>query len=43
MKRALLEHFKTVAAIKRADLAALQRVRGIGPRLAASIHAHLGV
>ncbi len=43
MKRALLEHFKTVAAIKRADLAALQRVRGVGPRLAASIHAHLGV
>jgi len=42
IKRALLSHFKTIAAIKSADVSSLQQVRGVGPLLAESVHAHLG-
>jgi excinuclease ABC subunit C len=37
MKKRLIKHFGTVAAIKAADEAALQEVDGIGPALAAKI------
>ena len=41
-KRALLEHFKTMAAIKTADEDALRQVRGVGPALARTLRLHLG-
>jgi len=39
--KALLRHFGSVAALRRATPAEIQEVPGIGPALAASIHAHL--
>ncbi|MCA9690961.1 MAG: excinuclease ABC subunit UvrC [Myxococcales bacterium] len=41
LKKALLAHFGTVAAIRAADLAALQEVPGVGAKVAARIHAAL--
>ncbi len=38
LKRALLKHFGSLAAIRRADLEALQAVAGVGPKLARKIH-----
>src|SRR5690606_37873537 len=41
LKRALVRHFGSVAAIRRADVEALAEVKGIGPALAERIHASL--
>jgi excinuclease ABC subunit C len=38
LKRALVQHFGSVAAIRDADLDALAQVRGIGSALAKRIH-----
>ncbi|MFM8156005.1 MAG: excinuclease ABC subunit UvrC [Actinomycetes bacterium] len=40
-RKALLQHFGTVRAIKAATTAELQEVTGVGSTLAAAIHAHL--
>ena len=40
-RKALLQHFGTVRAIKAATTAQLQEVTGVGSALAAAIHAHL--
>ncbi len=42
VKKALIKHFGSVAAIKLADVDALQTVKGIGPRLAAKIRETIG-
>jgi excinuclease ABC subunit C len=42
LKKALLAHFGTVAALRSADERALSEVPGVGPRLAATIAAHFG-
>ena len=39
--RALLRHFGSVAALKRATPEEIRELPGIGPKLAAAIHAHL--
>ncbi|MGN8027692.1 excinuclease ABC subunit UvrC [Microbacterium sp. 22242] len=39
--KALLRHFGSVAALRRADAAEIQEVQGIGPALAEAIRAHL--
>ncbi|MCK6080490.1 excinuclease ABC subunit UvrC [Microbacterium sp. EYE_5] len=39
--RALLRHFGSVSALKQATPEQIQELPGIGPRLAASVHAHL--
>lgn len=39
--RALLRHFGSVAALKRATLEEITELPGVGPKLAAAIHAHL--
>ena len=39
--KALLRHFGSVAALKRATPAEISELPGVGPKLAASIHAHL--
>ncbi len=39
--KVLLRHFGSVKQLRTADIAALQRVKGVGPVLAATIHAHL--
>ncbi|WP_084344444.1 excinuclease ABC subunit UvrC [Microbacterium resistens] len=39
--RALLRHFGSVAALRRAEPSQIQEVTGIGPALAQSIHTHL--
>lgn len=39
--KALLRHFGSVAALKRATPAEIEELPGVGPKLAASIHAHL--
>ncbi|WOQ68496.1 excinuclease ABC subunit UvrC [Microbacterium limosum] len=39
--RVLLRHFGSVAALRRADTAAITEVKGIGPKLAATIHSRL--
>ena len=39
--KALLRHFGSVAALKRATAAEIEELPGVGPKLAASIHAHL--
>ena len=41
LKRALLKHFGTIAAVRAADPEALQAVSGVGPKLARTIHAAL--
>ncbi|MCB9567505.1 MAG: excinuclease ABC subunit UvrC [Myxococcales bacterium] len=41
-KKALLRHFGSLAAIRRADVEALKAVKGVGPRLAARIRELLG-
>jgi excinuclease ABC subunit C len=38
LKRALVQHFGSIAAIRRADPETLEQVRGIGPALARRIH-----
>lgn len=40
-KKALLQHFGTVKAIRAADVDALAEVKGVGPKLAEQIHASL--
>ncbi len=42
MKRALIKHFGSIAAIKRADVEALKEVKGVGPSLAARIRETIG-
>lgn len=42
MKRALIKHFGSIAAIKRADIEALKEVKGVGPSLAAKIRETIG-
>ncbi|MEZ4448705.1 MAG: excinuclease ABC subunit UvrC [Nannocystaceae bacterium] len=42
VKKALLAHFGSFAAIRAADVAALLAVKGVGPRLAEKIHEALG-
>lgn len=39
--KALLRHFGSVAALKRATPEEIEELPGVGPKLAASIHAHL--
>jgi excinuclease ABC subunit C len=39
--KALLRHFGSVAALKRATPAEIEELPGVGPKLAAAIHAHL--
>lgn len=39
--RALLRHFGSVAALKRATPAEIEELPGVGPKLAATIHSHL--
>jgi excinuclease ABC subunit C len=39
--KALLRHFGSVAALKRATPAEISELPGVGPKLAAAIHAHL--
>ena len=42
LKKALLKHFGSVAAIKRADVDALVAVKGVGAKLAATIRETIG-
>ena len=39
--KALLRHFGSVAALKRATPDEITELPGVGPKLAAAIHAHL--
>lgn len=39
--RALLRHFGSVAALKNATVEEIEQLPGVGPKLAATIHAHL--
>ncbi len=41
--KALLRHFGSVAALKKASLAEIAELPGIGPKVAAAVHEHLAV